>query len=170
VIKTFAKLKPVATAAPQVRSVMVQLPLPAIGPGDVEKARSFATRIGSKNDPKFLEKVWAFTVLDTYGRNGKPLEVEVQVITLGPDLAWVSLPGELFVEFGLEIKKASPFKQTIIAELANGSIGYIPTQRAFDEGNYEPLSARCGKGSGEILTETAMKLLRELHSAPAKQP
>ena len=38
---------------------------------------------------------------------------------------------------------ASPFKHTIIAELANGSIGYVPTRRGFAEGNYEPVSARC---------------------------
>jgi hypothetical protein len=109
--------------------------------------------------------VWAFTALDVFGRQGKPLEVEVQVIALGRDLAWVSLPGEIFVELGLAIKAASPFKHTIIAELANGSIGYIPTARAYDEGNYEPVSARCAKGSGEKLVEAALALLREAHGA-----
>jgi neutral ceramidase len=163
VIKTYTRLKPVATASPRVRHAMVKLALPPLAPGDVEKARSFATRIGGEKEPKFLEKVWAFTVLDTYGRDGKPLEVEVQVIALGNDLAWVSLPGEIFVELGLAIKEASPFKHTIIAELANGSIGYIPTSRAYDEGNYEPVSARCAQGSGEILVSTALRLLRELH-------
>jgi neutral ceramidase len=103
-------------------------------------------------------------VLDVYGRDGKPQEVEVQVIALGQDLAWVSLPGEIFVELGLAIKASSPFKHTIIAELANGSIGYIPTKRAFAEGNYEPVSARCAEGSGELLVDAAVKLLRELHA------
>jgi neutral ceramidase len=103
-------------------------------------------------------------VLDVYGRDGKPQQVEVQVIALGQDLAWISLPGEIFVELGLAIKEASPFKHTIIAELANGSIGYIPTQRAFTEGNYEPVSARCAAGSGELLVDATIKLLRELHA------
>ncbi|MSU48819.1 MAG: hypothetical protein EXS37_07000 [Opitutus sp.] len=165
VLKTYTRLDPVATTAPRVRRVMVKLPLPALAPGDVEKARAFATRIGSKTDPKFLEKVWAFAALDTYGRDGQPLEVEVQVIVLGRDLAWVSLPGEIFVELGLAIKAASPFKHTIIAELANGSIGYIPTKRAFVEGNYEPVSARCATGSGEMLVEAALQLLQELHAS-----
>lgn len=165
VIKTYARLAPVATTALVVRRATVALELPTLAPGDVEKARAFATRIGSKQDPKFLEKVWAFTALDVFGRQGRPLEVEVQVIALGPDLAWVSLPGEIFVELGLAIKAASPFKHTIIAELANGSIGYIPTARAYDEGNYEPVSARCAKGSGEKLVEAALALLREAHSA-----
>src|SRR6185503_12229669 len=119
---------------------------------------------GGQNDPKFLEKVWAFKVLDLYGRDGKPQEVEVQVIALGPDLAWVSLPGEIFVELGLAIKAASPFKNTIIAELANGAIGYIPTRRAFAEGNYEPVSARCAEGSGEMLVDAALRLLKQAHA------
>ena len=169
VLKTYRRLTPVASAAPRVRQAIVKLPLPPLAPGDVEKARAFATRIGSKADPKFLEKVWAFTVLDTYGRNGQPLEVEVQVISLGRDLAWVSLPGEIFVELGLAIKEASPFKHTIIAELANGSIGYIPTKRAFAEGNYEPVSARCGVGSGEMLVDAALRLLKDLHGQAVAQ-
>ena len=164
VVKTYPRLTPLTTSRPRVRQQTVSLPLPKLAPGDVEKARAFATRIGSASDPKFLEKVWAFTVLDVYGRDGKPHEVEVQVIALGQDLAWVSLPGEIFVELGLAIKQASPFKHTIIAELANGSIGYIPTKRAYAEGNYEPVSARCAEGSGELLVEAALKLLRDLHA------
>ena len=107
--------------------------------------------------------MWAFKALDTFARQGQPLEVEVQVIAPGPDLAWVGLPGEVFVELGLAIKAASPFRHTILVELANGSIGYIPTRRAYDEGNYEPVSARVAAGSGERLVETALRLLREAH-------
>src|SRR5688572_32776554 len=99
------------------------------------------------SQPKFLDRVKAFKVLDVAAREGKPLEVEVQIIALGNELAWVSLPGEVFVELGLAIKKRSPFKQTMLAELANGSIGYIPDRRAYAEGAYEPISARCAPGS-----------------------
>ncbi|WP_414663002.1 hypothetical protein [Horticoccus sp. 23ND18S-11] len=167
VLKTYARLEPVATARPAFRHELVPLPLPVLAPGEVEKARAFATRIGSPKDPTFLEKVWAFKVLDVYGRNGQPQDVEVQVISLGRDLAWVGLPGEIFVELGLAIKAASPFKHTIIAELANGSIGYIPTKRAYAEGNYEPISARCAEGSGEMIVDAAVRLLKALHAEAA---
>ena len=53
-----------------------------------------------------------------------------------------------------------------VVELANGSIGYIPTRHAFAEGNYEPTCARCAPGSGEILAETAVNLLTELYERP----
>ena len=83
----------------------------------------------------------------------------------GQRLAWVSLPGEIFIELGLAIKQDSPFPHTIIAELANGSIGYIPSRRAYAQGNYEVVSARCAEGSGERLVDAAVKLLTELHVA-----
>ena len=97
-----------------------------------------------------------------------PLEVEVQVIAFSDDVAIVSLPGEIFVELGLAIKKASPFKHTFIAELANGSIGYVPNREAYPQGNYEVVSARGEAGSGEMLVETALKLLEEVHAAPGR--
>ena len=100
------------------------------------------------NAPSFLEMVQAFKVLDVAARNGRPQEVEVQVIALGDEIAWVSLPGEIFTELGLAIKQDSPFPHTIIAELANGSIGYIPSRRAYPQGNYEVVSARCARGIG----------------------
>jgi hypothetical protein len=118
-----------------------------------------------KDQPSFMQKVQAFKVLDVAAREGKPLDAEVQVIALGDDLAWVGLPGEVFVELGLAIKQASPFKHTVIVELANGSIGYTPTRRAYDEGNYEPVSARCAAGSGEQLVEAAVRLLKEVKGA-----
>ena len=94
-------------------------------------------------------------------REGKPFEVEVQVITLGNALAWVALPGEIFVELGLELKTSSPFGQTMVVELANGSIGYVPTRRAYRQGAYEVVSARVAEGSGEKLVHAALDLLAE---------
>jgi len=162
VLKTYGRLKSVSGGELQVRSAMVRLPLPEIRADDVGKAQALAARYGTKDEPKFLEKVHAFKVLDVNAREGKPWDVEVQVISLGDQVAWVSLPGEIFVELGLAIKKASPFPYTIIATLANGSIGYIPTRRAYPQGNYEVVSARCAAGSGEMLVETALKLLNDL--------
>jgi hypothetical protein len=87
----------------------------------------------------------------------------VQVIAIGNEVAWVSLPGEVFVELGLAIKKRSPFPRTFIVELANENIGYIPDRRSYAEGNYEPESARCAAGSGEKLVDVAVGLLNQLH-------
>jgi len=160
VFKAYTRLQPIEPSALRVRSEIVKLASPELKPSDVDSARDTVARIGTKNPPKFLEQVNVFKVLDVAAREGKPHEVDVQVIALGDEIAWVSLPGEIFVELGLEIKKKSPFRHTVIAELANGAIGYIPNEKAYDEGNYEPVSARCAKGSGEKLVETAVRLLR----------
>ena len=163
VLRTFDKLEPADDGALQISSKMIDLPLAAITPEEVAASKAVMEKIaaGVKPAPPFRDQVQAFKVADVSDRLGKPLAVEVQVITLGNDLAWVSLPGEIFVGLGLAIKDGSPFRQTMIAELANGSIGYVPNKVAYPQGNYEVISARCAAGSGEMLVDSAVAQLRE---------
>lgn len=91
-------------------------------------------------------------------------EVEIQVLRLG-DAVLVGLPGEVFTEFGLEIKARSPFRETFIVELANGWHGYIPTRAAFAHGGYEPrfgYTSRLVPEAGERMVEAALRLLHSL--------
>ncbi len=164
------ELRPVTPAPLRVRSERVELPLAPVTAEEIEQARLDVRTGSDRTRTDFMKLVKAVQVLDVAAREGRPLEVEVQVITLGDEVAWVSLPGEVFVELGLAIKKRSPFRQTLIAELANGSIGYIPDRRSYAEGNYEPVSARCAAGSGERLVETAVRLLEALHSEAGGTP
>jgi hypothetical protein len=93
-------------------------------------------------------------------------EIHLNSISIGDDIAIVTNPCELFCEFGLEIKKSSPFRYTMIAELTNGCCGYVPTKQAFTEGGYE---VRKEKGSshldinaGDAIVESSIRLLHEL--------
>jgi hypothetical protein len=162
VLRTFDKLTPASEGVLRVSRETVELALPEVTTEEAAAAKKVLAELeaGKKPAPKFLDQVQAFKALDVSERLGKPLKVEVQVISLGDDLAWVSLPGEIFVELGLQIKRGSPFKQTMIAELANGSIGYVPNRVAYPQGNYEVVSARCAAGSGEKLVDSAVKQLR----------
>ena len=56
----------------------------------------------------------------------KPLEVEMAALRVG-DFVLVTFPGELTVEIGLNVKKASPHKTTFVAGYTNGYIYYTPT-------------------------------------------
>ena len=66
----------------------------------------------------------------------------VQVIRLG-EAAIVALPGEVFVETGMNIKAKSNANPTFLVSLANGYIGYICTDKALiEEGGYETWAAK----------------------------
>jgi neutral ceramidase len=88
---------------------------------------------------------------------------EVQCLRIG-DLALVGLPGEIFVEIGLEIKRRSPFPHTILVELANDWHGYIPTSGAFSEGGYETSyrSARFEPDTADRFVEAALRVLSSI--------
>lgn len=73
-------------------------------------------------------------------REANPVNVPLSVLRVG-DAAICFNPSELFVEFGLAIKKRSPARVTIIGELTNGWIGYVPTPEAIRHGGYSALSA-----------------------------
>ena len=65
----------------------------------------------------------------------------IQVLRLG-EAAIVALPGEVFVETGLNIKAASNASPLFLVSLANGYIGYICTDEALtQEGGYETWAA-----------------------------
>ena len=80
------------------------------------------------------------------------------------DVGVVGLPGEIFCELGMEIKNCSPAKHTIVVELANDAIGYMPAEEAFGQGRYEstPGTTMYVKGSGEKLTSSAIEQLNRL--------
>jgi neutral ceramidase len=159
VLKACAKLEALDAGSLHVASEIVKIPTDRIEPGDVEKARKIVAAYGTPAAGAFLDQVRAFKVLDIEERHGQPLEAEVQVIALGKDLAWIGLPGEIFVDLGRAIKIASPFRFTIVAELANGAIGYVPDRKAYSEGNYEVVNTRCAPGGGEMMVEAARRLL-----------
>lgn len=59
-------------------------------------------------------------------------DLYVQAIKIA-DVCFICLPGEIFVNIGLELKKKSPFEKAVIIENCNSYCGYIPTKEAFSE-------------------------------------
>ena len=129
-------------------SETVQLPL--LDPPPVAEARArveYATGLRDSEKGKvnrgfemmYAGQVkWAERILELAeaGATGRTIPYEVQAISLG-DAAWVGLPGEVFVEYALNIDRASPFAQTTVAAYANDNPGYVPTAAAYLEGGYE---------------------------------
>jgi hypothetical protein len=63
--------------------------------------------------------------------------VLIQAFRIG-DQAIVSMPFEVLVEIGLEIKKKSPFEHTFLIELANGGYGYLPRPTSINWADMKP--------------------------------
>ena len=126
---------------------------------EAEKER--AQEIEEKGKGTMAERAFARRTLHRWKEVSEETSTWVQVLCIG-DLALVSVPGELMVELGLEIKKRSPFEQTMVLELANDSLGYLPTKKSYEEGGYEPESSVFRAGVGEQIVETALGLLERL--------
>jgi hypothetical protein len=162
VLRAFRELEPAETAPLVVRSATVELPVVTVSDAEVEKARQVVAAFGTSRAASFYEQVHASKVMAAHRQRGRPYQAEVQVITLGRDIAWVALPGEVFVELGKAIKLASPFPHTVVVELANDTVGdYIPDLKAYREGAYEVISTPVAPGGGERLVEAAVRLLIE---------
>lgn len=95
-------------------------------------------------------------------RDGKvtdaELPCEVSVVTLG-DTNICTTQGEIFVEYGLELKEASPAKKTFVFEVTNGSLpGYISTPEAFAEGGYEVGTSIFTPEAGRVIVDAIKSL------------
>ncbi|HYL60232.1 MAG TPA: hypothetical protein VEU51_15285, partial [Candidatus Acidoferrales bacterium] len=93
----------------------------------------------------------------------REMTAAITVLAVG-DAAFVGIPGELFVEFGLELKQNPHFRHTFVVGYCNDLIGYIPTAAAYPQGGYEVESARVASGSGEVMVAAALTALAELRA------
>jgi hypothetical protein len=86
----------------------------------------------------------------------------VQAMRIG-SLAIATFPGEAFVELGMEVKSKSPFKPTMLIELANDYRGYIPTVEAFEMGGYETWRAKSSYLEKQAAPKLVAAVLRRLN-------
>jgi hypothetical protein len=76
-----------------------------------------------------------------------------------------TMTGEMFCQFGLDLKHASPFGTTALIEIANGYGGYMPNMFNYELGGYETVLARSAyarPGTGEAMVALAAAQLRRL--------
>jgi hypothetical protein len=95
--------------------------------------------------------------------------LEMQCIRLG-DIALVSAGAEIFVKTGLEVKRRSPYANTMFAAYANGALAYIPLPEDYPRGGYEVNEAYLGyqlpapvapQGAG-LVVQNALDLLKQV--------
>jgi len=163
VMSTLPKLQ-TSTGSLAVRHAVLQAPLQTLTPEQMAWARGEVDGNPVKERAFLIARRRAKLLsLDRLHQKwGPAIPLDVHAIRLGPQTAVVTLPGEVFVELGLAIKKASPFETTLVIELANDSIAYVPTKNGFSNGDYEAVNSRIQPGWGEKMAERAIQLLQEL--------
>jgi hypothetical protein len=136
-----------------------------------------------RKDPKEVGVTeWTFAketvLLDAKLKWEPQAEVELQAVQVGPVVVMAN-PSELFVEYGLDMRKRSRFPLTMPVAYANGDVGYVPTEEALGPGgggyetrltSYTNLIPSAGRQMTDHCVELASKLtpgaMPELPRAP----
>jgi len=142
-----------------------------------EKVRQ-AYRLVQQDPHQVGETQWTFAketvLLDAMLQVSPQAEVEVQAIQIGPAI-FLSNPAELFCQLGLQIKAHSSFPYTFPVELANGCVGYVPTEEAFGPhgGGYETRLTSYSNldvTAGTQLVKAALELASQLTPGAVPEP
>lgn len=152
--------------------VRVDLPLRTVTRREHDQAqREFQAIVATKKPGERLEikdVVQLFTpggIIARYEEQQKKpfYSPEIHVIRLG-EIAIVSNPFELFLDYGLRIKARSRAAQTFIVQLACEKGRYLPTAKATAGGGYSAIVASnlVGPEGGRILVEQTVRLINSL--------
>lgn len=143
------------------RAVTLQHRLPT--PEQIERARDIlkVDAEAEKSLPR-LARAYAERTL-SLAEKPPTTEVLIQAIRIG-DLGICTMPFEVLVEIGLELKAKSPAADTFTVELANGGYGYLPTPSQHAFGGYETWMGtnKVQKDASEILVKNLLEMLGEL--------
>lgn len=160
--RVLGSLKPVATA--KIAASMAELELATRRPtaGELAAAVKLAADPPG-NDYRDRAQIYA---RETYyvAKFAPKVRVPVQTLRLG-DACFAAFPGETFVEFGLKVRKSSPFPATFTVGLANDAAGYIPTAEAFELGGYETWRAKSSylePAAGDRITASLVEQMGRL--------
>ena len=129
---------------------------------DYEWACKIAEDMASHNS---MDRAFATEYLESDDDVEPIIDFEIHTIRLGP-WAIVGLPSEIFTDVGRRIKRSSPFDNTLIFELANGTHGYIATEVVHNSTAYESkvskINACTAPDSADRIVNAARAQLSEL--------
>jgi len=145
----------------------LRLPGRKITEAEVRSARAACDAVekkpAEKRDSGDVTKLrWHRGVVDRYERPEEfaSYPVELHVLRLG-DVAIATNPFELFLDYGVQIRARSRSLQTFLIQLACGTGGYLPTERAVAGGGYSaiPESGFVGPEGGRILVDRTVEAI-----------
>ena len=117
----------------------------------------------AKPDLEYFEEATIRSV-DNWDKDGQMANVPVQVLRFG-EMIFVGLPGEFFTSWGQEIKCWSPAHWTLVTELANDAIGYVPSTDQAQRLGYGArpiLSRKLDADAGRQIADAVQVLMWEV--------
>ena len=87
--------------------------------------------------------------------------IRIAVCKIGSILL-AGISGELMTEIGMEIKELSPYKNTFVITHCNGSNGYLCTDKAYEEGGYEPMVSKTLPGTEDLILNNFKFILTKI--------
>jgi len=173
-VKVLLSAAPGVAVPVEARTTLLRIPRRVASPEKVRRSLEVVQK-----DPKDVGITnWVFAketvMLDALLTKAKDVEVEVQAVQVGPAV-FVTAPGEMFCQLGLDIKKGSQFRFTYPVELANGSAGYVPTEEALGRhgGGYETRLTSYSNlvpPAGRQMVEAGVALVRGLTPGSVPEP
>lgn len=137
-LKVLLTVEPAALTPIAAKSTVLKIERRAPSPERVKNCLGIVTQEKVKKG----DTEWTFArevlMLDALMQKEPVVDVEVQAVQVGPAV-FVTNPAEYFCQYGLDIKAKSKFPFTFPVSLANGCVGYVPTEEAFGPrgGGYE---------------------------------
>ena len=94
-------------------------------------------------------------------KSDKSRVVKITRVSLGKELAFISLPGEPFNAIAEAIRKKSPYRLNFVIELAQAQFAYVPMHDCFARGGYEctPRVNTVAPEASDILIDAVVKNL-----------
>ena len=146
-----------------------QLEIPLKGQARKEELKEI---INNKTTANCIRE-WAKSLLEKYPHGNYPtkLSTEVQVIRLGEEVLFITLPGEPVAEIAKELKVLSDNpNSTFVLGYTNGLLTYFPTDTMIEEGGYEIeaspfiylLPFFLAKGTHSAIISSVGKCMREV--------
>ena len=97
---------------------------------------------------------------------GQTQTMELKVMAVG-GLSFVLAPYEMFGDQGVAIKEKSPYDNTFIITLGEGSFNYIASNEAFEYDSYESQCCYFEQGTAEKLVDEYVGMLNDLKNPAA---
>jgi neutral ceramidase len=100
------------------------------------------------------------------------MDLPVTTLLLNHELVFVTMPGEPFVEFQMNLRARSPLPNTYLLGYADGVFGYFPTIAAALRGGYgaNSTSTQVEVGTGERLVDIGLISLYDLLGKLPERP